>query len=124
MADLTAFIQKPNVAGVTPTYTAVSASDTFTALPGTNYMLHYKNGATTTGGALPFKVTDVTTPTPDGASPAAGFADAVTAATGMLATTEKVHIIRSDRFRSSAGVITLTHQGTLTTVVVAIFQLP
>ena len=124
MADLTAGIQRPTAAGVTPTYQVVNASDVFTALPNTRYMLHYKNGATTTGGALPFKVTDVTTPTPDAASPAAGFADAVTAATGLLANAEKVHIIDSTRFRNSSGQITLTHQGTLTTVTVAIFQLP
>lgn len=123
MADLTAFIQKPGLSGVAPTYTAVNASDTFTALPGTNYELHYQNGATPTGAAV-FKMVDTTTPTPDGATPAAGFADAVLSATGMTATTEKKHIFRSDRFRSSAGVVTLQHTGTLTTVKVAITQLP
>jgi hypothetical protein len=124
MADLTSAIQKPGLSGVAPTYSTVSASDVFTALPNTRYMLHYKNGATTTGGSLPFKVTDPTTPTPSGSSPGAGFADSVSAATGMLGSTELVvYIDNSTRFMNSSKQITLTHGGTLTTVTVAIFQL-
>lgn len=124
MTDMTAFIQTPDTAGVVPTYTAATAADQFTAAPNTKYMLHYKNGATTTGGALPFKVGNPTAVAPPASGLGAGFGDAVIAATGMLATTEKVHIIDSNVFRNTAGVIALAHQGTLTTVSVAIFRLP
>ena len=117
MADQTANIQKPGLTGVAPTYTAANATDFFTAQPNSRYELHYKNGATTTGGALPFKITDPTTVAPPGATPAAGFADVIVAATGMLGTTElKCVIGNSDRFRDSNGRINLVHGGTLTTV--------
>ncbi len=125
MGDLTGNIQLPGVAGVSPNYAVVSAADSFTALPGTAYMLHYKTGATTTGGSLPFKIGDPTTPIPAGSTAVAGFADVVTAPTGLLANGERVVIIdNSNRFRDSTGKINLTHQGTLTTVTVAIFQIP
>jgi len=117
MADQTANVQKPGLAGVAPTYVAANATDFFTAQPNSRYEIHYKNGVTSTGGALPFKITDPTTPVPAGSSAVAGFADAVVAATGMLGTTElKATIANSDRFRDSNGRINLVHGGTLTTV--------
>lgn len=121
MADLTAQVQQLSAAGVAPNYVAVSASDSFTAQPKSRYELHYKNGATPTASGA-FTVTDQTTPTPLGASPAAGFADQVVKASGsMLASTEiKAIIANSDRFRDNTGKITLVHGGTLTTVTVNI----
>lgn len=124
MTDMTSAIQKPGLTGVAPTYTAVTASDTFTAKPNTRYMLHYKCGATPTGAGT-FKVSDPTTPIPSGSGAAAGFADAVVQNAGMLASTELFMTIdNSNRFRNSTGVITLTHTGTLTTVSVAVVELP
>jgi len=122
MTDMTAAVQNPGVTGVAPTYTACTATDKFTAVPNARYVLHYKNGATTSGGSLPFKVTDPTTPIPVGSGLSAGFADAIVAATGMLATTELVSVIaNSNRHRDANGAINMTHGGTLTTVSVAIF---
>jgi len=122
MTDMSAAVQLPTLNGVAPTYTACTAADKFLAQPNARYVLHYKNGATTTGGSLPFKITDQATAAPAGSNPAAGFADAVVAATGMTATTELVAVIdRSNRFRDSTGFINLVHGGTLTTVSVAIF---
>lgn len=124
MTDMTSAINTPGLAGIAPTYTAVTASDTFTAAPNTRYMLHYKNGATPTGAGA-FKITDATTPTPAGASPGGGFADAVVQNAGMGATTELITVIdNSTRFLNASKVITLTHTGTLTTVTVGIFKLP
>lgn len=121
MADLTAQVRQPGVAGQAPNYVAVSASDTFKPQPNSRYILHYKNGATTTGGALPFKITDPTTPIPQGSGALAGFADAIVSATGMGATSELIaQIPNSNRFRDANGNITLVHGGTFTTVTVAI----
>lgn len=121
MATLTT--QKLGLAGVAPNYQAVSAADKFAAAPGSKYLLHYKNGATAqaTGGANN-TVVDQTTPTPAGASPAAGFANAVSIATpGMLSTTEScVEIDNSSRFLDAQGFINLVHPGTLTTITLAI----
>jgi len=122
MADLTlTAVQQPGLTGVAPLYVAASAADFFTAAPNSRYEIHYKNGATTTGGALPFKVTDPTTPIPVGSSAVAGFADGIVAVTGMLATTElKAVIANSTRFMDSQNRINLVHGGTLTTVTVNI----
>jgi len=121
MADLSASVQLPSLAGAAPTYVAVSAADYFVAPPSSRYILHYKNGATTTGGSLPFKIGDPTTQAPAGSGLSAGFADAVVAATGMLATTELVqYISNTSRFRDANGRVNLSHGGTLTTVTVAI----
>lgn len=120
MADLTAQVQQPGLAGVAPTYVAVSAGDFFTAQPNSRYELHYKNGATPTGVAT-FKVTDPTTPVPTGSGSVAGFADAVVQSAGMGATTELKSVIpNSTRFRDSNNRINLVHGGTLTTVTVNI----
>lgn len=121
MADLSAGVQKPDLIGVAPNYQAVAAADFFSAAPNSSYILHYKNGATaqTTG---PNKITDQSTPTPAGSTPAAGFADASDGLSGgMTATSERTRIInQSNRFRDANGRINLVHPGTLTTVTVQI----
>lgn len=121
MADLTAGIQKPDLAGVVPTYQAVAATDKFSAQPRSAYNLHYKNGVTaqTTG---PNKIVDAVTAIPAGSAATAGFADAVhSGGSGMGATSERiVRISNSDRFRDALGFINLVHPGTLTTVTVNI----
>lgn len=120
MADLSAAVQNPGLAGVAPTYSAVAAADYFLAAPNSRYVLHYKNGATPTGVAS-FKVTDPNTPIPTASGQAVGFADAVVQSVGMGGTTELVSTItNSNRHRDSNGRINLTHGGTLTTVTVAI----
>lgn len=120
MADLTSSVQNPGVVGAAPTYVAVSAADYFVAQPNARYILHYKNGATPTGVAS-FKVTDPTTPAPQGSAAAGGFADVVVQSAGMGATSELVaQIPQSTRHRDTNGRINLVHGGTLTTVTVAI----
>jgi hypothetical protein len=124
MADLTSAVQLPNLSGVAPTYTNVSAADFFTASPNARYMLHYKNGATAqaTGGSNN-TITDPTTPVPTGSGLSAGFANAQTKTTpGFVASEERVvWIDNSSRFRDSNGRINLNHPGTVTTIQVAIF---
>ena len=116
MADQTANVQRPGLTGVAPTYSAVNATDFFTAVPNSSYILHYKCGATPTGAGS-FKITDPTTQIPTGSGAAAGFADAVIQNAGMLANAEvKMRISSSDRFRDSNGRVNLVHTGTLTTV--------
>jgi hypothetical protein len=117
MTDMTAFVHANSLAGVTPVYTQATAADFFTAAPGSKYMLHYKNAATPTGI---LKVSDPSTPVPDGSTAVAGFADLqVSAALG--ATTEKVITIpNSSRFRDANGRINMVNV-TPTTLTVAIF---
>lgn len=118
MTDMTSAVQVPGTTGVVPTYTQATASDFFTAAPGTRYMLHYKNGATPTGIV---KVLDPTTAIPAGSTAAGGFADLqVSAAIG--ASSERVHIIDSNRFRDATGKIQMTSV-TPTTLSVAVIQL-
>jgi hypothetical protein len=120
MTDMTAAVQRPGLAGVAPTYTAVTAADFFTAQPGSAYKLHYKCGATPTGAGS-FKATDPSTPIPPGSAAVAGYADAIVQNAGMTATTELISIIpNSNRFRDAQGRINLVHTGTLTTVTLAI----
>lgn len=126
MTDFTSAVQKPGLVGVAPTYSQATGTDKFLAAPNARYELHYKNGATATGAGS-FKVTDQVSAAaaPAGASLAGGWADAVVQSAGMLATTELVCIIdNSSRFRDAQGFINLVHAGTLTTVTVAIRQLP
>jgi hypothetical protein len=124
MTDFSAFVQKPGYAGIAPTYTAVTAADFFTASPNARYMLHYKNGATAqaTGGS-PNKITNPTAQAPAGASPSAGWQDAITQASpGMTSTSELVvWIDNSSIFRDANGRINLVHPGTLTTITLAVF---
>lgn len=123
MAILTVRAAAANVFSA-PVYQAVSAADKFPGVPGSRYVLHYKNGATPqASGATPNKLNDPTTPIPGGSSAVAGFADVATSgATGMGATSEAtVYIPNSSRHIDSQGFINLTHAGTVTTVTVDIY---
>ncbi len=120
MADLTSTIRKPGVTGTAPVYTAVGATDFFTAKQGARYRLPYKNGATPGTGAL--KVTDPSTPIPAGSGLAAGFADP-TVVTNMAATTETVVMVNGARHVDGNGRINLVHGGTITTITVAIEEI-
>lgn len=107
MADLTANVQAPSAAGVTPSFGTCNASDFFTAQPNACYVLHYVNGATPTGALA---VVDATTQPPSGATPAAGWANLVHTPASLGASTQKkVTIGNSSRFRDSNGRINLTH---------------
>lgn len=120
MADLTAHVAKPGISGAAPDYTAVTASDVFDAPPNARYILHYQNGATTTGAAK-FTVVDATSVAPAGADVAAGWADAETFDGTFGAAAERiVEIPNTNRFRNADGQIGIKHTGTLTTVKVAI----
>jgi hypothetical protein len=120
MADLTSTVRKPGVTGTVPAYTAVAATDFFSAKQGARYRIHYKNGATVGTGTL--KVTDPSTPIPAGSGLAAGFAD-VTAVTNMPATSESVVVVSGARHVDGNGRINLAHGGTITTITVAIEEI-
>jgi hypothetical protein len=120
MTDMSAFIQKPGLAGVAPVYTQCTAADKFAAAPNSKYLLHYKCLATPTGAGA-FKVVDQTTQTPAGVAIVANAFDAVIQSAGMLANTELINIVDpTTRFRDGQGFVNLTHTGTLTTVSVCI----
>lgn len=121
MTDFTSLVQATGVAAAAPTYTAITATDFFTAQPSSRYILHYKNGATPTGASA-FKVTDPTTPIPAGSGLAAGFADVSLKTADFGASSELVaQIPNTNRHRDTNGRVNLTHAGTLTTVTLAIF---
>lgn len=120
MADLTAQVRQPPLAGQAMNYVAVTAADFFTATPNASYIIHWKNGATATASGN-LSITDPTTPVPQGSTAVAGFADAVANAGGLVANGERIsRIPNSDRFRDSNGRINLVHGGTITTLTVAI----
>ena len=122
MADLTtSTVRAHGLAASAPVYTAVAATDSFTAKAGVYYELHYKNGATPGTGLL--KVVDQTAQAPAGISLAAGWAD-LPVVTNMAASSEIIVTIPSDRYRDGQGKINLAHAGTLTTITVAIRELP
>ena len=126
MATLTT--QLPTVAvPITPTYTAVTAADKFAANPGTTYLISYVNGAT--AGTLTLWVLEQAAVPPTGAQApavptgATKWSDAqISAALGANAS----RIIVLDKsiignFIDSTGFVNLKHNGTLTTITVAIF---
>lgn len=117
MADLTATIKTPGTVAAAPVYTALAATDFFTAKPGARYRLHYKNGATPGTGLL--KITDPSTPLPPGSPAAAGFAD-VSVVTNMAATSELVVMLSGGRHTDATSRINLVNAGTLTTITVGI----
>lgn len=119
---MTAFVQKPPVNGVAPTYTQCTTSDKFQALPNARYILHYKNAATpTTQLYINEQVAQLpagsVTPTPP--TGATKWSDVqISAALG--ATTERVcYIENSQLYRDALGFINLQH-GTPTTLTLSI----
>lgn len=117
---MTAFIQKPGITAVAPTYTQCTATDKFTAAPTGKYMLHYKNGATLTGALKAVDQTSANSVAPPGAVLAGGWADAQLAASIAASGEGVVWIDTASRFRDGAGAINLTHV-TPTTLTLAIF---
>ena len=120
--------QLPTVAApITPTYTAVTAADKFTAQPGTTYMISYVNGAT--AGTLTLWVLEQVATPPVGAQApaiptgATKWSDAlISSALGSNAS----RIIVLDKsiisnFIDSTGFVNLKHNGVLTSITVAIF---
>jgi hypothetical protein len=114
---MTTFVaQALGTAAAAPTYNTCTAADKVAAVPGSKYLLHYKNGATPTGI---LKVTDQTTQIPAGSTAAAGFAD-LQVTTSLLATSETMQRIdNSSRFIDGQGFINLVN-ATPTTLTVAI----
>jgi hypothetical protein len=109
--------QAPGAVGITPTYNTATVSDTFSAVAGGRYMIHYKNGATPTGT---LKIRDRNTPIPAGSTAVAGYADAQASAS-LGASAETVYWIQNaSRYMDSTGKITLDN-GTPTTLTFAIF---
>lgn len=126
MADLTAGIQDPTAGNiVTPNYQAVSAADKFLASANQRYMLHWKNGATATTGAV--YVAEKLAQAPAGAipvnppAPAIKWSDLLVIASTFPASTEKILVIDNiTPYIDSLGFVNLLHGGTLTTLTVCI----
>lgn len=125
MTDLTSAVQKPGYTGIAPTYTALTGTDKFAAVPNGRYMIHYKNGATSmaAGTLTVTNVADAAAP-PAGSTPAAGWADIVTVPNFMAANTELVvWIPNATPYRDNLGFVNLSKTGSpvFTTVTAAIF---
>lgn len=119
--------QLPTVAApITPTYTAVTAADKFAATGGT-YVISYVNGATA-GTATLWVLEQVAVPpvgaqTPAIPTGATKWSDALISAT--LGSNASRIIVLNDlqtpNYIDVNGFINLKHNGTLTTITVAIF---
>lgn len=128
MTDFSAAVQDPSAgAPVVPTYSACTATDKFSASQNSRYMLHYKNGATPTAGAI--YISEKLAALPAGAVPLVAGAPStkwsdlqVIGAGGIGASTERVIVIDNiSPYIDSTGFVNLLHGGTLTTLTVAIF---
>ena len=115
--------QAPTLLLQTPTFSAVSASDTFAAVQGQKYLLYYINGGTQTSAAA--YVSEKAAVAPSGsvpvvpATPATKFSDGLLIATTFPATTSRFSEFQVDNYLSG-GVVTLLHGGTVTTLTIAI----
>jgi hypothetical protein len=129
MAILTA--QMPTVsAPITPTQTLVTAADKFLAQPGCTYLIHYENGAT--AGTATLWVLDGNNPgavVPPGAQApavptgATKWSDALISAS-LGANAERDIVLDKSivqNFMDSSGYVNLKHNGTITTITVAIY---
>ena len=127
MATLTP--QKPSVGTVvTPTFNATTAADKFAASGG-SYVLIYQNGATPGTATLwvldgnnPGAMTPVGAQAPAVPTGATKWSDALIV-TNMAATSFKVIAldnINIQNFIDSTGFVNLKHNGTITTITVAI----
>jgi hypothetical protein len=121
--------QMPTVSTpITPTQTAVSAADKFAANPGTTYLLHYENGATAGTATLWILSQNTTAPAgtllpvtvPAGAT---SWNDAQISA--LLAANAERDIVLDKsiigNFIDSTGFVNLKHNGTLTSITLAIY---
>jgi len=109
----------------TPTFSAVTASDTFNASQGQAFILYYINGGTATTAACyvsekaaiqPFGSTPVVPPTP-----ATKWSDGLLIAATFPASTSRIAVINPVDNYLSGGLVTLLHGGTLTTLTLGIF---
>lgn len=87
-----------------PNYVAASASDTFTAAPSTNYLIHVKNAS---AGSINVTIHDVASVGPPQAS--AFNPDIVFA---VPAAGERIVKVNSNRFRNAGGVMNLLFSAT------------
>jgi hypothetical protein len=111
MALLT--VQVPTVAGINPTYSAVSASDTFAMASGHSYLLHVKNA----GGSPDVVVID----DPISQDPGAAVAFNPDASISVTNAQERFIKISPARFKNAAtGLCTITNSFT-TSVTCAVF---
>jgi hypothetical protein len=115
--------QPPSLLLQTPTFSSVSASDTFNASQGQKFVLYYVNGGTPTGAAA--YVSEKLAVAPSGsvpvvpATPATKFSDGLLIATTFPASTSRWSEFIVDNYLAS-GLVTLLHGGTLTTLTLAI----
>jgi hypothetical protein len=107
----------------TPNFQAISASDKFSA-PSGRYVLYYKSGASGSISSI-WALNTVASPT--GTVPAANSGGATNWADGRLsqgipASTDGVaYIADASVYADATGFVNLKHNGTVTTVTVAIF---
>ena len=107
---------------VTPTFTTCTASDKFSATGG-KFILYYKNLA---GGALTASFALNTAAAPAGTVPAAAanatnWAD-LRLSNGIAISTDGIAVIPDAApYVDATGFVNLKHNGTLTTITVAIF---
>lgn len=114
MALLT--VQEITEAGIVPTFSAVSASDTFAAASGNDYLLYVKNG----GGSPDTVVVD----DPNSVNPGAAVAWDPDKTMSVTNGTEKVQRIKTVRHKNqTTGLVTITHSFT-TSVTCAVLLLP
>ena len=103
MALLT--VQVPTAAGITPSYTAVSASDTFAATSGHAYLLHVKNA----GGSPDTVVVD----DPNSQNPGSAVAFDPDLTVSVTNGQERFIRIAPARHKNAAtGLVTITHSFT------------
>ena len=112
---------------LTPTFTAVTATDKFASGGGGNWIVYYRNGATVGTGALYVVDQNVTVPAgaaapalPTGAT---NWSDALVI-NNMPATSDRVIAIPGiyiAQYTDTTGFVNLKHNGTLTSITVAIF---
>jgi hypothetical protein len=110
-----------------PSYTAVTAADKFAANPSGTYLLHYKNGATV-GTAAFYVVNQVVTLPPSVATPAlptgATHWDDLPIVTSLGANAERDVFLDASiiaQYIDGTGFVNLVHNGTLTTITIALY---
>jgi hypothetical protein len=125
MATITT--QLLSVTSAAPTFTAVTAADKFQSNGQGNWVVYYRNGATVGTGALYVTNQNVAVP-PGAATPAlptgaTNWSDDLVI-NNMAATTDRALLIPGiyiAQFTDTTGFVNLKHNGTITTITVAVF---
>jgi hypothetical protein len=98
-------VQLPSIIGAAPVYNAAASSDTFAVQPSAKYLVHVKNGS---GVSINVTLDDQSTG-PTGAT--SYNPDVVTA---VPATSERIILVDTLRFRDSLGNVNIAFSATAT----------